>query len=539
MKGRVQFVLHGHMPYVLHHGTWPHGSHWLYEAALEVYLPLLALLSRRDMALTLGLTPVLLTQLRSPSFVDGFYAFLREQLRLVALDKQNPDIAEISLYWEELFSLRLQQFSDLKGDIVGGFVSQEEEGRLELLSSFATHGYAPLLSRDESIEEQLRMGLAISRAILGFTPKGIWLPECAFSPQRQEDGNLRRGVDRILEEEGVSFFYVEDQAFVHARSEGLFLENRFYKVDWDAVYKEPQWAWRSLLEPHWVSTVGGSSKVAAFAREPALCAQLWSAEQGYPGDPLYLEFHKKSPQSGIRYWRVTDRSLGMEAKKLYSPQLAQERAELHAFHFVQRCAETLDQYAQSGRNGVLTCCFDAELFGHWWHEGVHFLEALDTEISRKEEILLQTGSEILSSTPPDKVVWLPECSWGAEADHRTWLNHDTHWIWNAIHNAEHRYHAIMEQMGSLSEQRRIEIDDVLCRFRWNFLLLQASDWPFVISTKGAVDYGFRRFSVHLERFERFCLLIEKLRKRESWNERDEVAYKEICLYEELPIWKRT
>ena len=113
MRGRVQFVLHGHMPYVLHHGTWPHGSHWLYEAALEVYLPLLDLLSRRDMAITLGLTPVLLTQLRSPSFVDGFYAFLREQLRLVALDKRDPDIAEISMYWEELFSLRLQKISAL------------------------------------------------------------------------------------------------------------------------------------------------------------------------------------------------------------------------------------------------------------------------------------------------------------------------------------------------------------------------------------------------------------------------------------------
>ena len=34
-------ALHSHLPYVLHHGRWPHGSDWLCEAALDTYLPLL------------------------------------------------------------------------------------------------------------------------------------------------------------------------------------------------------------------------------------------------------------------------------------------------------------------------------------------------------------------------------------------------------------------------------------------------------------------------------------------------------------------
>ena len=538
MRGRVQLVLHGHMPYVLHHGTWPHGSTWLYEAALEVYLPLLDLLSRTDMALTLGLTPILLTQLRSKEFVSGMYRFMKEQLRLVALDKQHPDFSENAQYWEDIFHKRLSQFSQLEGDIVSGFVSCAQEGRLELLSSFATHGYAPLLSKDETIIEQLRVGLEISRSILGFQPKGIWLPECAFAPQREVAGKLRIGVDRILEAAGVRFFYVEDQAFVHARSEGLFLENRFYKVDWDAVHREPQWAWRSLLEPHWVSTVGQASKVAAFAREPQSCAQLWSADLGYPGDPLYLEFHKKSPQSGLRYWRVTDRTMGLDAKKLYSPELAQQRARLHAFHFVKHCTQTLHRYAQSGRNGVLTCCFDAELFGHWWHEGVYFLEAVHQELSRTAEIQLRTGSEILDETPPDKVVWLPECSWGAQADHRTWWNAETEWIWKSIHHAELRYQTIQTQIDLLSNKRKKELDEFLQRLQWCFLLLQASDWPFVISTKGAVDYGFRRFSLHLERFERLCVLLEKSKNREEWTKQDHIVYAEICSFEELPAFRK-
>jgi len=77
--GRLCIILHGHLPYVLHHGLWPHGEAWLYEAAAETYLPLIELLDElatHDIrsALTIGLTPVLLEQLASARFKTGFIA---------------------------------------------------------------------------------------------------------------------------------------------------------------------------------------------------------------------------------------------------------------------------------------------------------------------------------------------------------------------------------------------------------------------------------------------------------------------------------
>lgn len=70
---RFTLILHSHMPWVLHHGRWPHGSDWLTEAALDTYLPLLAWLERAEadeapVALTLGVTPILAAQLAHPSF---------------------------------------------------------------------------------------------------------------------------------------------------------------------------------------------------------------------------------------------------------------------------------------------------------------------------------------------------------------------------------------------------------------------------------------------------------------------------------------
>src|SRR3989441_11679882 len=70
----MEFVLalHSHLPYVLNHGRWPHGSDWLCEAALDTYLPLLERLRELSAEgtaapVTIGFTPVLANQLASPA----------------------------------------------------------------------------------------------------------------------------------------------------------------------------------------------------------------------------------------------------------------------------------------------------------------------------------------------------------------------------------------------------------------------------------------------------------------------------------------
>ena len=57
------FALHSHLPWVLHHGRWPHGSDWLTEAAVDTYLPLVEALEGLEHAdvaapITLGVTPI-------------------------------------------------------------------------------------------------------------------------------------------------------------------------------------------------------------------------------------------------------------------------------------------------------------------------------------------------------------------------------------------------------------------------------------------------------------------------------------------------
>jgi len=67
-------ALHSHLPFVLNHGRWPHGSDWLCEAVVDTYLPLLEQLDALDVQqvpspVTLGITPILANQLAHPGLV--------------------------------------------------------------------------------------------------------------------------------------------------------------------------------------------------------------------------------------------------------------------------------------------------------------------------------------------------------------------------------------------------------------------------------------------------------------------------------------
>src|SRR3989442_8955043 len=77
-------ALHSHLPYVLHHGRWPHGSDWLCEAALDTYLPLveqLQQLAEQDVPapVTIGFTPGLANQLASAAFAQELEAFFDQR----------------------------------------------------------------------------------------------------------------------------------------------------------------------------------------------------------------------------------------------------------------------------------------------------------------------------------------------------------------------------------------------------------------------------------------------------------------------------
>jgi len=524
-SGFLTFTLHAHLPYVVNHGTWPHGLEWLHEAAAETYLPLLRMmanLERDGLALkcNLNISPILLEQLAHPVFRAEFPRYVERKILAAREDEAfftqagDAHFAHTARYWQQFFQSALDDFAKFDGDIVKGFRHFHETGQIEIITCGATHGYMPLLGTDESVRAQVRTAVATHKKHIGSHPRGIWAPECGYRPAGNWEFPVtpagaiepwksfdRIGVEQALSESGIDYFFVDTHLVEESERIPSPYELLNGKVPRDAKTESMTHSnHRSLYQPYYVD--GPYDKRYAttiFPRDPRTGVQVWSGDSGYPGDSLYLDFHKKRWPGGHRYWQVTGSKIDIGQKTPYYPYEAAERVKSHADHFVHLVYEALKDGLNDEIPPILTSPFDAELFGHWWYEGVLWLEAVARVIAREEiPLALITCGEYLDKYPRAGFIAMHEGSWGAEGTNQVWMNPDTSWTYTHIYPAEAFTRDVATEGkwkdGGLGER----IMKQLCR---ELLLLESSDWQFLITTGAARDYAETRFLTHNDQFQ--------------------------------------
>ena len=524
--GSFALVLHTHLPFVLGHGRWPHGSDWLMEVAAGCYLPLLdtigeAAASGVSPRITIDVSPVLAGQLAAPAFRSEFEEYLRARISSARENRQEfaaanqPELAHLAEGWEGFYRDRLQQFERLNGDLVGALRALADQGHVTLITCAATHGYLPLLSREESIDLQLRVAVATHRHHFGRAPDGIWLPECAYRPRyewtppvgpHKGGGRVRRrGIEEFMADAGLKFFITD----VHLMRGGSPLSA--YRDYYPALQQlsgpqppsyRPD---RTPYRPYLVASRGGHGTATAFVRDPDSTLQVWSRDRGYPGDGSYLEFHKKHFPGGLRYWRVTDAKVDLGGKQLYEPARAQERVQAHAGHFVDLLRGVLTANPE-GPHAVVCSPYDTELFGHWWFEGPRWLAEVFARLPQARIAPVDCVT-YLETYPPDTTITLLEGSWGEGGDHRVWLNPHTEWTWERIYAAEDEFWTLARQAGTYATEPARRVASQLAR---ELLLMQASDWQFLITTWAARDYAEARIAEHHATFTRLAQALRRL-----------------------------
>jgi len=503
-------ALHSHLPWVLNHGRWPHGSDWLCEAALDTYLPLIeqlrALETERVAApLTIGVTPVLANQLVSPTFVGEMEAFFAQ--RLMACDEARMALAatvEEHLvprveFWRARLTRLRRLFSDLGGDIVSAIRSLEESGRIETITSAATHGFLPLLARDESIRLQLAVGRAEHRRLFGRLPQGIWLPECAYRPRgpwqpwsSAPRPGVRRGIEEHLGDAGFRFFFVDSHLASAGRPLGIYGDPATRAVVQRSGDRTDGPGHRSPYRSYEVAPWRPDG-IAALVRDPRSSMQVWSRFHGYPGDGAYLEFHKMRWPGGLKLWRVTGDGVDLGDKGPYDPDEARARAQEHAEHFAGLLAGIATSERQR-RGGVIVAPFDTELFGHWWFEGTEWLGGVYRSLAREGRgVRPLTASRHLAEHPVRQPIAMPPGSWGANGDFSMWLGETTVWTWERVWALEETFWDAVPVAIERPAAR-----PVLAQAAREMLLAQASDWQFIISTGAAADYAERRLRQHCD-----------------------------------------
>ena len=540
-KGSFALVLHAHLPYVLSHGVWPHGTDWLHEAAAECYVPLVnAFTSLAEDGIsanvTLNVSPVLAEQLADEGFKDSFVDYLDHRISFAEENEREfhdtgqPHLEDLAKMWRGYFEGVRRDFVErYRRDLVGALRQLQDDGHIEVITCCATHGYLPLLGHDACVQAQVRTGAAAYRRHFGREPQGIWLPEAAYrprykwSPPLEGDGATapveRCGVEEVVHDAGIRYFVVDTPLLKGGTPIGVYLD-RF-----DALQRlwgqfSGSYVPRDEIKersPHRTYVVcpdpSAQRSTAVFVRDPRSALQVWSGEHGYPGDSGYLEFHKKHYPGGHRYWRVTDSKADLGNKLVYEPDRLEERLEAQASHFADLLRDILagDSLVDPGQ-GVVCAPFDAELFGHWWFEGPRWIHKVLRKLHDGGDVRTVTCSQYLAAEPPAGVVGLPEGSWGEGGFHWIWLNEWTEAAWRHIYEAEDQFLGLLARHEGSHDET---LDRLLKQAGRELLLLESSDWTFLISTWSARDYAETRLAVHYEDFKRLTTLIEAYGERGS------------------------
>jgi 1,4-alpha-glucan branching enzyme len=509
-KGLLSLALHAHLPFVRHpeHDEFLEED-WLYEAITEVYLPLLGALTRlRDAGarprLSMSISPTLCEMLSDPLLrfryarhLDNLRSLARKEAERTATQaphfrpaarQYDERLREAARLWDEVYSR----------DLVRAFADLQTAGVVEINTCAATHGFLPLVSTTEARRAQIQVAVANYRKHFGRRPRGIWLPECAYA----------EGVETLLAEVGLEYFFADAHAL---------------------LYGEP----RPRFGVHAPARLPNG--VAVFARDVETGEQVWSARGGYPGDPFYREFYRdigwdapldhvrphlhadgRRRALGLKYHRVTGRDVPLSDKRHYEPHVAAERAREHARHFVASRVEQVARLREAFGNSLtplVVSPYDAELFGHWWYEGVDFLEHVFRHLdARRAEIAPASPGDYLDSAPQLQTVRLSQSSWGEGGYNKVWLSEQNAWLYPRQHACEARMTALADRFAPVAA-RDSQDDELTVRAlkqaARELLLAQSSDWAFQIYQGTTATYAASRFNAHVERFHRLAASIER------------------------------
>lgn len=497
MNPRLMLVLHSHLPYVKRQGRWPFGEVWLFEAMAETYIPLLQtwlrLMDDGILApITLSLSPTLMEQLGSHYIQDEFVEYLKSCERQASSDERSflargqKDLAEVAVDYRRFYQdIRRSFVTEFDGDLIGVIKELSQRMPLDILATAGTHAYLPLINNRSSLERQISVGKECFVKHLGFEPQGFWLPECGYY----------QGIEEVLDRNGIEYFFVDGHAIEGGRPAQIFSGTEPFP---EPETEDFQKTGLSTYSPY---RIKGQS-MGVFGRNTMVSLQVWSKEYGYPGDANYREFHKQLSGSGLKYWRVTNRDSDPASKLVYDRSRAQETVQKHATHFVGTIDDISREASRLGYSEpLIVACYDTELFGHWWWEGVDWLEEMVRLIARRDywrmvlpDMILKNGGSI----PEAQVL---ESSWGTGGKHFGWSNPETSWMWETINKARQELECITNLAGS----------DLMTRARAQavkeLMLMESSDWFFMVTNNYTRDYAVRRFLEHFGKLVRLTDMV--------------------------------
>ncbi len=491
-KAQYFLILHAHLPFIKH----PEDENfleelWFYEALSETYIPLLKFLQKikkenLNFKINISLSPTLLSMLDDNLLKNRFISFLEKRIKLsekeIIRTKNNPKLNELAKFYYKFFSDTLKIYTDeLQTNIIEKFKKFYQEDIIELFTTSATHAFLPFFEfQPDLVNAQIKIGLKTFQYYFGFSPEGIWIPECGYYD----------GLDNILLKNNIKYTIVDSHAFLFGKPKPI----------------------TSIYLP--VKTQKG---LTLFARDMNLSELIWNAQTGYPGNEYYREFHKDLSSelsyeelkpcthpagfrmnTSIKYYRISDKN--SDNKKLYDIKKAQFQTKIDAEDYISKLktiAEDLISYINIPP--VIVTPFDAELFGHWWFEGIDFIYEFAKKLNNNTQLLCTSKlSDYIKKFPPVLNCEPSPSSWGLNGYNEMWLNNRTDWIYPLVHQTGDFYLNLISNI-STSSLNKVQ-EKIILQMGKELLLAQSSDWPFIIRSQTTTKYATFRVKDHIANF---------------------------------------
>jgi 1,4-alpha-glucan branching enzyme len=503
--GYSSIVLHAHLPFVRHpEYDFFLEEHWLFEAITETYVPLITVFEGLindgiDFKITMSLTPPLIAMLSDDLLQRRYLVYIGKLIELsekeIFRTKGDPDFEPLAKYYHQRFLATYEIFEKkYKRNLVNAFKALQDYGVLEIITCGATHGFLPLMQNiPQAVKAQISVAVENYKLHLGRQPMGIWLPECGYY----------QGLDNILRENNINYFFTDTHGILNSNP-------------------RPRYGSYSPI-------ICPNSGVAVFCRDKESSEQVWSSEIGYPGNPYYREYYRDigydlpfdyikdyiqpdgtRKNTGIKYYRVTSKT---DKKKPYDLNMAKETAKKHALDFlIKRQNQIINLNSLMGRSPIVVSPYDAELYGHWWFEGPLFLNYLIRLVNEQNVYKLITPIDYLYLNPVNQLAQPSESSWGANGYNSFWLNPNNDYIYRYLHKcAKKMVEFAYFYQKPYPLQRR-----ALNQMARELLLLQSSDWAFIMQTGTMPEYAEKRIKMHIHRFEKLSEMISNDNIDENW-----------------------
>jgi len=169
-------------------------------------------------------------------------------------------------------------------------------------------------------------------------------------------------------------------------------------------------------------------------------------------------------------------------------------------------------------NGLVLSPYDFELYGHWWMEGIQWLKKIFELIYLDERMEMITISEYISKYKEQfSVIRMGESSWGEGGHFKVWKNPEHGWIWPYINASIKELELILETNPNPSNWE----DRILKQIARELILMEGSDWPFLLYTKQAKKYANQRFHHHHQRFNKLMWVAK------NFNEKNRISLQDL------------